>query len=66
MPRRDLNLDVDHPDKVSRILRNARDEFNIAASELDSSWQDEAAGRPWEKIALILDAAASKIDKAIK
>jgi hypothetical protein len=64
MPR-DLDLDVDHPDKVARILRNAAATYYEAASELESAWQDPGAGRPWEKIAKILESAADKVDKVV-
>jgi hypothetical protein len=62
---RSLDLDVDSPDKVSRILRNAAERFYEDAGELEASWQDPGAGRPWTLIAKILDRAADSIDKKI-
>lgn len=46
---RSLDLDVDSPEKVARILRNAAESYYESASELESAWQDRGAGRPWEK-----------------
>ena len=60
----ELNLDVDSPDKVAAVLRAAAEEYVSAAIELGEAWQDKGAGRPWLKIAAILDRAAKQIDKA--
>jgi len=66
MPRtKSLDLDVDAPDKVSQVLRDAAEAFYESAGELEGAWQDPGAGKPWEKIAKILEAAADKIDKQI-
>ncbi len=62
---RNLDLDVDAPDKVSQILRNAADAYYESAGELESAWQDPGAGKPWEQIAKILESAARAIDKKI-
>lgn len=62
---RSLDLDVDSPEKVARILRDAAESYYESASELESAWQDSGAGRPWEKIAKILEAAADRVDKAV-
>jgi len=59
----DLDLDVDAPDKVSDILRDAAEDYYESASELGSAWTDRSAGRVWTRIAKILEAAADKIDK---
>ena len=60
----DLN-EASAPDEVSQILRNAADSYYEAASELEATWQDPNCGRPWAKIARILEQAADKIDKTI-
>ncbi len=60
-----LNLDVDAPDKVARVLRAAAQEYYESAGELESAWGDKGAGRPWVKIAKILERAADSIDNAI-
>lgn len=60
---KNLDLDVDSPDKVSTVLRNAAEAYNDSASELASAWQDSSAGKPWEKIARILEQAADRIDR---
>ena len=62
MPK-SLDLDVDTPDKVADILRQAAQEYYEAEGELSASWQDPGAGFIWAKIAKILEAAATKIDK---
>lgn len=64
MPRGKLDLDVDAPDEVATVLLNAVESYYESAVELRSAWQDESAGRPWEKIAKILEVAAYKIQKA--
>lgn len=58
---KNLDLNVDSPDKVARVLRNAASDYNDAASELESAWQDRSAGAPWSKIARILERAADQI-----
>jgi hypothetical protein len=59
---RDLDLDVDHPDKVAAVLRRAADVYYDAAGELSSAWQDPEAGKPWYAIARILERAANSVD----
>jgi hypothetical protein len=66
MPRRDLNLDVDSPEKVARVLRRAAEAYYESAGELDAAWQDPGAGRPWDKLAKILDRAADSAEAALK
>jgi hypothetical protein len=63
MARGKLDLDVDAPDKVADVLRRAAEAFYDSASELESAWQDRAAGRPWMKIAAILERAAASVDR---
>ena len=60
-----LNLDVNSPDKVADVLRDAAQRYYDTSSELESSWQDKSAGAPWIKIARILDRAAASIDKTL-
>ena len=61
----DYDLDVDTPDKVSGILRDVAQSYYESASELESSWQDKNAGKPWEKIAKELERCADRIDKVL-
>lgn len=60
-----FDLDVDSPDKVSRVLRNAAQAYHESASELAAAWGERGAGIEWSKIARVLDAAADKIDKLL-
>jgi hypothetical protein len=60
-----LNLDVDSPEKVAVVLRRAVDAFHQSATELSGAWQDRSAGKPWETIAVILESAASQIERKI-
>lgn len=60
-----LNLNVNSPDKVADVLRDAAQQYYETASELESSWQDKNAGAPWVKIARILDRAAHSIEKTL-
>jgi len=65
MPRGDLDLDVDSPEEVAEILRNAAREYEEATLELESAWQEKEAGKIWGKIAKILEQAAAKIEKIV-
>lgn len=62
---RDTDLDVDAPDKVAGILKNAADDYYEASSDLESAWQDPQAARIWAKIARVLETAADRIDKLV-
>jgi acyl-CoA reductase-like NAD-dependent aldehyde dehydrogenase len=62
---RDLNLDVDTPEKVAAVLRDAAEVFRDSAEELASAWQDRHAGRVWREIAKVLERAAVSCDKAV-
>jgi hypothetical protein len=66
MPDEDMNLDVDFPDKVSAVLRNAANAYRDSQSALNAAWQDDGAGKPWQWIATILDRAATSIDAKLK
>ncbi len=58
-----MSLDIDAPDKVGAVLREAAQAYFESAGELESAWQDKNAGKAWAKIARILEQAADKIDK---
>lgn len=58
-----IDLDVEAPDQVANVLRQAAQEYYESAGELEAAWQDKYAGKPWTAIAKILEAAADKIDK---
>lgn len=60
---KNLDLNVDSPDKVEMVLRHAAEEYYYSADELASAWQDRYAGKPWAKIAAILERAADSIAK---
>ena len=60
-----LDLDVDSPDEVPKVLRAAAEAYQESASELVSAWQDREAGRPWITIARVLEDAARKIEERI-
>ena len=57
----DQNLNVDHPDKITAILRNAAQAAHEAAGELSSIWQDKSAGAPWLVVAKELERCADRI-----
>ncbi len=63
---RNLDLDVDAPEKVSAILRAAAEAYRESQSELQSAWQDSQAGKPWQHIANILERAAASVDRAVE
>jgi hypothetical protein len=62
----DLDLDVDTPEKVPAVLRDAAEKYREAATELQSAWQDSQAGKVWEDFATILERAAESCGKAIQ
>lgn len=63
MSRMDISLDTALPDQVPRILRNAAQQYRESASELASAWQDESAGKVWDKYAAILERAAAQCER---
>lgn len=63
--KRSLNLDVDSPDKVSSVLRDAADAYYESAGEVEAAWGDKSAGKPWDMIAKKLESAADQIDKGL-
>lgn len=60
------SLDVDAPDKVAPTLRAIADLYRQSAIDLESSWQAGHAGRPWYKLATILDRAAASCERVVK
>ena len=60
-----LDLDVDAPDEVPKVLRAAAESYYESASELEAAWQDPGAGRPWTVIAKILERCADQIEEKI-
>jgi hypothetical protein len=54
--------DADHPDKIPGILRRAAEQAYDAAGELESAWQDKAAGKPWLMVARELERCADRIE----
>ena len=61
----DQDLNVDHPDKVATILRNAAQAAYEAAGELSAAWQDKTAGAPWNVVAKELERCATRIEDRI-
>lgn len=53
------------PEKVIEILRNNIEQFYMAAGELDCAWQDNAAGKPWQVIAIELEKAIERIQRKL-
>ena len=60
-----FDLDVHSPHLVPAVLRKAADAYRAATLDLQSTWQDESAGRVWTELAKILDRAADSADKAV-
>ena len=59
-----LDLDVDGPEEVARVLRAAAEQFYASEGELQAAWQDKAAGRVWRALAAALERCALSCDKA--
>jgi hypothetical protein len=62
----DMNLDVDAPDRVTRVLTAAATAYQASAVELSAVWQDRHIPMIWAAIASELDIAAWKIEKIVK
>jgi len=62
---KDLDLNVHAPDEVPRVLRRASEAYFESAAELESAWNEKAAGRPWKKIARILELTANRIEEVV-
>lgn len=63
MAKSKLSLDVDSPDKVANILREAAQSYYDSAGDIEAGWQEKAPARPWLHIAAILEQAADEIDE---
>jgi len=61
---KNLDLDVDAPEKVPNVLRAAAEQFYEAEGELSAAWGDPQAGKIWTDFARILERAADSMDKA--
>lgn len=59
------DLDVETPEDVSIVLREAAQIYYEAEGELSSAWGDPEAGKVWTKIAKILERVANQIDKIV-
>ncbi len=57
------SLDVDDPEKVSKVLREVAQNYYESAHDLQASWQEKDVGTPWFDIGKILEKAADQIDK---
>lgn len=62
---RAFDLDVSSPELVPLVLRATADKYREDAGELDSAHQDKTAGKPWRKIARMLDSTADRIAKVL-
>jgi len=61
-----LSLDVDAPEDVATVLREAAEIYYTSAGELEGDWQDPEAGRPWTEAAKILESAVAALEKKAK
>ena len=62
--KRSQDLDVDSPDKIVDVLRNASEAAYEASNELESAWQEKEYN--WKMIGRELERAADKIEKNLK
>lgn len=53
------------PEDVATVLRAAAAQYREAQSELQAAWQDKNAGRPWGRIATVLEVAAGRVEKIV-
>jgi hypothetical protein len=59
-----LDLDVDAPELVAQVLRNAAQSYHESSSELQSAWQDADVGKVWDALAKALETAAIRCEQA--
>ncbi len=59
-----LDIDVDSPAVLYKVLTEAAQSFRETHTELQAAWQDKNAGKLWSKVADKLDQAALLIQKA--
>jgi hypothetical protein len=60
-----INLNVTAPEQTSAALRAAAQAYRESSSELAAAWQDPNAGKVWDKLADVFDAAANRCDATI-
>ena len=60
-----LDLDVEDPASLPKVLRAAADAFYASQAELAAAWQDRGAGRVWGELAKVLERAAVQAEKAV-
>lgn len=66
MTRRTTDLnDPAAPEGVADVLRFAAEKMREQASELQSAHQDRHVGKVWDRIARLLDATATRVEKTI-
>lgn len=56
---------AEKPEDVYDLLHEAADMFDSSALDLESAWQDSAAGRPWAIIARELRRCAGTIKREV-
>lgn len=66
MPMKTMNINVNAPNQLADVLREAADAMRESRASLQIEWCDEDAGRVWEELAKILDRAAASTDRAVK
>ena len=60
-----FDINVASPDQLSKILRDAAQDYRESQIELSASWGDLEAGRVWEKLSTELDRVADKCDAIV-
>lgn len=66
MPMKNMNINVNAPNQLSDVLREAADAMRESRANLQAAWCDPNAGYVWEELAKILDRAAASTDRAVK
>ena len=60
-----FDINVASPDQLAKVLREAAQDYRESQTELSAAWGDLEAGRVWEKLAGVLEAAADKCDRTV-
>jgi len=63
---KNLDLDVDAPERVADVLKRAAQAYYESHSELSAAWQDRHAGRVWSKLGAEFEKFAARVEKIVE
>lgn len=60
-----IDIDVAAPEQLLIAMRTAAQRFRESVGDLQAAWQDDQAGKVWEKLADELDRSANRCEAII-